>query len=76
MPDDLPPQYTLNDNGRRLPTGGPLKNECYGPMWEIYRTGDTENGSSVVIIPDPGDGSAEPLARKILDFLNAAGGFM
>lgn len=63
-------QYQILDNGRRLPSGGPLKDEFYGPCWQIDRTGDPQ---PTVIVPDPGDGSAHPLALRILALLNSEG---
>jgi hypothetical protein len=66
-------EYVIFDDGRRLPDGGPLQNEYYGAAWVIHRppSGPLE---PVVLVPDPGDGSAEPLARKILALLNCGGG--
>lgn len=60
--------YVMSDDGRRLPTGGPLKEEYYGPCWQIIRPGDPL--TPAVIVPDPGDGSAKPLADRTLAMLN------
>jgi hypothetical protein len=48
----------------------PLKSEYYGPSWVIQRTGARDITDPIVIIPDPGDGSAGSLARQILKLLN------
>jgi hypothetical protein len=63
--------YHMYDDGQRLPGGGPLEGEHYGPVWEIRMSSEPRHHDPVVIIPDPGDGSAERLARKILELLNA-----
>lgn len=57
--------YSMVDD-RRLPTGGPLNYESYGPSWLICRS-----GAPMIIILDPGDGSEEALATKILSQLNS-----
>ena len=48
----------------------PLKSEFYGPCWEIVVFDDDPRADPVAIIPDPGDGSAAPLARRVLALLN------
>ena len=48
-------------------TERPLKAEFYGPCWQIF---DSDPSESLVIIPDPGDGSAGSLAIRILDLMN------
>ncbi len=48
----------------------PPKDEYYGPGWFICHTDDTGAIAPVVIVPDPGDGSARPLADKILALLH------
>lgn len=64
-------KYLISNDGRRLPAGGPLKAEYYGPAWEIARPGRPQ--APVVIIPDPGDGTARPLAARILAMLEVDG---
>ena len=61
-------KYTLNDDGRRLATGGPTIMQYYGPVWTIVSTDDPK--WDAVIVPDRGDGIAGPLAKTILDSLN------
>ena len=56
-------EYAFLD-ARTLPGGGPTVDEHYGPAWQIV--GPTGDHSPVVIVPDPGDGSAKPLADRIL----------
>jgi hypothetical protein len=65
-------KYTIFDDGRRLPTGGPLNHEDYGPAWVISLANPPVGYESpICTIHDPGDGSAEPLARKILEVINS-----
>jgi hypothetical protein len=66
-------RYAILNDGRRLPTGGPLLSEYYGPTWNISVAGGPDLADSAVIVPDPGDGSALPLAERIVDFLNSMG---
>jgi len=68
---EKPQKYSIFDNGRRLPSGGPLKHEFYNPAWTIQVGEGEQSGDVLIAIFDPGDGSAEPLARKILAFLNS-----
>ncbi len=67
-------EFVLLDSDRRLPSGGPLNDEYYGPLWHICRAGDgsLSHHRSVVMVPDPGDGSAGPFAKSIVDLLNSA----
>ena len=43
-----------------------LDTEYYGACWLVAEMGK----QFAVLIPDPGDGSALPLAEKIMKFLN------
>ncbi len=67
-----PAKYEILNDGRRSKTGGPLIDEYYGPSWEIRPIGTDKNLAPTVIVPDPGDGSAELLAIAIRDFLNSS----
>jgi hypothetical protein len=50
----------------------PLKTEHYGPSWTIRHTDSRNDTDPVVIVPDPGDGSARHLAERILSLLNSS----
>lgn len=67
-------RYTLDPCEKRLPTGGPLNWENYGSTWLIWSAESWEkrsgHSSPDVLIPDPGDGSKEWLAKKILQVMN------
>ena len=64
-------KYTLDPCAERLPTGGPLNWEQYGSAWLVWSAEKRlAQGSPDVLIPDPGDGSREWLARKIVELLN------
>ena len=64
-------KYSIFDDGRRLPSGGPLVGEFYDSAWQIQLEDASCYGTPVVLIMDPGDGSAEPLARRIMELLNS-----
>jgi len=65
-------KYSIVAAGRQLPGGGKVEDSYYGPAWLIIKADESARPiNEVVVIPDPGDGSAEPLARKILSLLNS-----
>jgi hypothetical protein len=66
-------KYKILDDGRRLPTGGPLKDEYYGPAWQLVSSCGKHDLEPIVIVPDPGDGTQENLALRILEMLNSNG---
>lgn len=54
-----------------LPNGLPAMVEHYGPTWEVRRADDARGLSPVVLVPDPGDGSARHLAETIAALLGS-----
>ena len=64
--------FTVADRRGRLAAGlPPLNVEYYGLGWEVHRAGDTRGLAPVVVVPDPGDGSAAPLAAAIARLLDS-----
>jgi hypothetical protein len=50
------------------------KDEYYGPVWAITTSDGPGRAGSVILVPDPGDGSALPLARLVVELLNGLDG--
>lgn len=62
-------KYVILEGKHPSPKGRPGSMEYYGPCFLIGK--NPENVMDYdVLIPDPGDGSAESLAQKILELLN------
>lgn len=71
-------KYAISNDSRHLAAGGPLNMEYYGPAWAIAEAGSSCSYATtpLVIVPDPGDGSAAALAAEILRCLNGAAGYL
>lgn len=65
-------EFKVASHRGRLEAGlPPLEFEFYGQGWQVCRASDPDGHMPAAIIPDPGDGSAAPLALAIADLLNS-----